>query len=44
MVRGAVEVNGENLRAGDGAAASGQPRLQITGKSDGSEILLFDLP
>jgi hypothetical protein len=44
VLRGAVEVNGENLRAGDGAAASGQPRLQITGKSDGSEILLFDLP
>jgi redox-sensitive bicupin YhaK (pirin superfamily) len=44
VVRGAVEVNGKSLRAGDGAAASGQPRLQITGKADGSEILLFDLP
>jgi quercetin 2,3-dioxygenase len=44
VVRGAVAVNGKSLRAGDGAAASGLPALQITGTAEGTEILLFDLP
>jgi len=44
VVRGAVAVNGKNLRAGDGAAASELPTLQITARVDGTEILLFDLP
>jgi len=44
VVRGGAEVNGKSLRAGDGAAASGLPTLQITGAADGTEILLFDLP
>ena len=44
VVRGAVAVNGKSLRAGDGAAASELPTLQITGATDGTEILLFDLP
>src|SRR5262249_28072449 len=44
VVRGALAVNGKHLRAGDGAAASDLPTLQITGKADGTEFLLFDLP
>ena len=44
VVRGAVAVNGKSLQAGDGAAASELPTLEIIGASDGTEILLFDLP
>jgi quercetin 2,3-dioxygenase len=44
VVRGTVEVNGKSLRAGDGAAASELPALEITAMADGTEILLFDLP
>ena len=44
VVRGIVEVNGQRLRAGDGAALKDEPVLTITGESDGAEILLFDLP
>jgi quercetin 2,3-dioxygenase len=44
VVRGAVEVNGKTLRAGDGAAASDLPALTVTATADGSEFLLFDLP
>jgi quercetin 2,3-dioxygenase len=44
VVRGAVEVNGQSLRAGDGAAASELPALTVTATADGSEFLLFDLP
>jgi quercetin 2,3-dioxygenase len=44
MVRGAVEVNGADLNAGDGAAVDGEPRVSVKAKVDGSELLLFDLP
>jgi len=44
VARGAVAVNGKSLQAGDGAAASELPTLEIIGASDGTEILLFDLP
>ncbi|HUL07634.1 MAG TPA: pirin family protein [Candidatus Acidoferrum sp.] len=44
VVRGAVEVNGKSLRAGDGAAASDLPTLEVKATADGSEFLLFDLP
>ena len=44
VVHGAVELNGQSLRAGDGAAVSDEPVLTVTGDSDGAEILLFDLP
>ena len=40
--RGGVLMNGEILRAGDGAAVSGETRLDFTANQD-SEILLFDL-
>jgi redox-sensitive bicupin YhaK (pirin superfamily) len=43
VARGAVTVNGKELKAGDGAAISGEPGVQIAGGSDGSEVLLFDL-
>jgi redox-sensitive bicupin YhaK (pirin superfamily) len=40
VVRGAVTLNGEELRAGDGAAIEKEPQVTIAG--DG-EVLLFDL-
>ena len=40
VARGAVTVNGEELRAGDGAAIEQEPQVTIAG--DG-EVLLFDL-
>ena len=42
-VRGAIEINGETLNAGDGAAVSPEPTLAVTARED-AEILLFDLP
>jgi redox-sensitive bicupin YhaK (pirin superfamily) len=42
VARGAVEVNGVALRAGDGLAASGEPKLAIAATED-AEILVFDL-
>jgi len=42
VASGAVTLNGQALVAGDGAAVSGEPRLEI-GADTGSEILLFDL-
>jgi redox-sensitive bicupin YhaK (pirin superfamily) len=43
IARGSVELNGTRLEQGDGAAASDEQKLSITGAQDGSEILLFDL-
>lgn len=42
VARGAVEVNGQPLRAGDGAAASGEASLTLSAREP-TEILLFDL-
>lgn len=42
-VRGAVSVNGIGLDEGDGAAISGEASLELVGKDDGSELLVFDL-
>jgi redox-sensitive bicupin YhaK (pirin superfamily) len=42
VARGAVEVNRQRLEQGDGAAASEEWKLAITGRGD-AEILLFDL-
>ena len=41
VARGEVDVNGERLKAGDGAAISGESRITIAGKK--AELLLFDL-
>ncbi len=44
VARGAVAVNGVDLRAGDGAAISGERAIDITGQDGAeSEMLLFDL-
>jgi redox-sensitive bicupin YhaK (pirin superfamily) len=43
VTRGAVRVNGKDLKAGDGAAIAEEPNLQITGAAENSEVLLFDL-
>jgi redox-sensitive bicupin YhaK (pirin superfamily) len=44
LARGSVEVNGQRLDAGDGASLRNETILAVTGKAEGSEILLFDLP
>lgn len=42
MARGAVEVNGTELKAGDGAAVSKEKELRVVAQ-EASEVLLFDL-
>jgi quercetin 2,3-dioxygenase len=42
VARGAIEINGQPLKQGDGAAISEERELKIVGKEP-SEILLFDL-
>ncbi len=44
VVRGAVVVNGHELDTGDGVALEGEAALTVTAKTDGTEILVFDLP
>ena len=44
VARGSIEANGQRLDAGDGAAVQDEGALTVTGKTDGTEILLFDLP
>ena len=39
----AVNVNGEELIAGDGAAMAQESKLTIAGAAESSEVLLFDL-
>jgi len=43
VVTGAIGVNGKKLSAGDGAAIENESTVAITGQSDSSEFLLFDL-
>ena len=43
VVKGNVDVNGETLTAGDGAAISAEKVLQINSQADETEFLLFDL-
>jgi quercetin 2,3-dioxygenase len=44
VARGEVEVNGAALRAGDGAAVSGEAQVALRGGGPGlAELLLFDL-
>jgi quercetin 2,3-dioxygenase len=42
VARGAVELNGKKLKAGDGAAISDESAIGVRA-SEGSEVLLFDL-
>jgi len=43
VARGSVELNGNLLHAGDGAAIAQEQRIKLTGSDQGSEVLLFDL-
>ena len=43
VARGVVTLNGQELRAGDGAAIENERELVIASLSEGSEVLLFDL-
>ena len=43
VARGAVRVNGQRLEAGDGAALTDEPAVQLEGVAGGGELLLFDL-
>jgi quercetin 2,3-dioxygenase len=43
VARGQVRVNGRDLRAGDGAALSGEETLRVEGTPGGGEVLVFDL-
>jgi len=42
VARGTARVNGQQLKAGDGAALIDEPRVRLEG-IDGAEVLLFDL-
>jgi quercetin 2,3-dioxygenase len=42
VARGSVQLNGQKLETGDGAAISEEKSLQLTGVND-AEVLLFDL-
>jgi redox-sensitive bicupin YhaK (pirin superfamily) len=43
VARGAVNLNGHELKAGDGAAVSQEKLLTLSGTAEKSEVLLFDL-
>jgi quercetin 2,3-dioxygenase len=43
LISGSLDVNGQRLEAGDGAAISDEARLTIKALDDSSEFLLFDL-
>src|SRR6185369_14114028 len=43
LISGSLEVNGEKLNPGDGAAISSETSLEIRALDDRSEFLLFDL-
>jgi redox-sensitive bicupin YhaK (pirin superfamily) len=43
VARGAVVLEGQELKAGDGAAIEDERELSITGRTDGTEFLLFDM-
>ena len=44
VARGGVALNGQVLNEGDGAAVENETALTVAGRTDGAEILLFDLP
>ena len=43
VVRGALDINGQILSAGDGAAISQENQIAIAGTIDNTEVLLFDM-
>jgi len=42
-LRGSLSVNGQEVSAGDGLSASGEPAFSIAGGRQGAELLAFDL-
>ncbi|NEP16064.1 MAG: pirin family protein [Leptolyngbya sp. SIO4C1] len=43
VARGAAELNGQLLTAGDGAAVVDEPRLELVGKAAETDLLVFDM-
>ncbi len=43
VARGSVQVNGETLNAGDGAALVQESQIRLQGLDDPTEVLLFDM-
>ncbi len=43
VARGALELDGQRLEAGDGAAIQDERALSFTARADGTEFLLFDM-
>ncbi|MFT3743067.1 MAG: pirin family protein [Pyrinomonadaceae bacterium] len=43
LISGSLDLNGEALKAGDGAAISEVQKLELKAKSDNTEFLLFDM-
>jgi redox-sensitive bicupin YhaK (pirin superfamily) len=43
VARGAVEVNGQTLTAGDGAAIAQEAQITLQGAANDAEVLLFDM-
>ena len=43
IARGAVEVNGQTLNSGDGAAITQETEIEVVAMAENTEILLFDL-
>ena len=44
VARGAIELDGQRLGQGDGAAVSEQTELRLAGTEEDGEVLVFDLP
>jgi redox-sensitive bicupin YhaK (pirin superfamily) len=44
VARGGIDANGEDLRAGDGAAIEDEATVVLKGLTADAEVLLFDLP
>jgi len=44
VARGTIALDGQALEAGDGAALEGERKVDLKARSDGVELLLFDLP
>ncbi len=43
VARGAVQLNGQTLTAGDGAAISNESNITLRGMAEDAEVLLFDM-
>jgi redox-sensitive bicupin YhaK (pirin superfamily) len=44
LARGSLSLNGQALGPGDGAAVSGERKLELVGQGGPAEVLVFDLP